>query len=93
MFVCSSTERSVVLYFRWPNENCTLEMLLDKKSDGFKNIEAKLSNEVTLLSQSETSNRTCNLSTCGDLISAPPRIFHFFRKRFLVKHGLKFLVL
>ena len=59
--LCLSTERSVVLYFRWINENCTLEMLLDKKSDGFEDIEAKLANEVTqYIFQSiiEASNRT-----------------------------------
>ena len=46
LFVCSSIERSVVLHFRWTNQSCTLDMLIDKKSEGFKNIEAKLANEV-----------------------------------------------
>ena len=41
------------LYFRWKSEHCTLEMLMDKKSDGFKLIEEKLANEVSLFSQSK----------------------------------------
>ena len=49
LFVCSFTERSVVLHFRWTNQSCTLDMLIDKKSEGFKNIEVKLANEVELL--------------------------------------------
>ena len=49
LLVCSFTERSVVLHFRWTNQSCTLDMLIDKKSEGFKNIEAKLANEVELL--------------------------------------------
>ena len=46
----SSTERSVELHFRWRDEHCTLEMLIDKKSDGFKVIETKLESEVSLFS-------------------------------------------
>lgn len=46
----SSTERSVELHFRWRDEHCTLEMLIDKKSDGFKDIEKKLESEVSLFS-------------------------------------------
>lgn len=38
-----------MLHFRWTNESCTLDMLIDKKSEGFKNTEAKLANEVELL--------------------------------------------
>ena len=46
----SSTERSVELHFRWRDKHCTLEMLIDKKSDGFKVIETKLESEVSLFS-------------------------------------------
>ena len=42
----SSTERSVTLWLSWTNESCTLEMMLDKKSDGFKSIKKRLENEV-----------------------------------------------
>ena len=38
-----------MLHFRWTNRSCTLDMLIDKKSKGFKNIEEKLANEVKLL--------------------------------------------
>ena len=48
LFVCLSTERSVVLHFRWTNQSCTLDMLIDKKSEGFENIEKRLANEVEL---------------------------------------------
>ena len=46
----SSTERSVELHFRWRDKHCTLEMLIDKKSDGFKVIETTLESEVSLFS-------------------------------------------
>ena len=44
--MCLSTAKSVVLWLRWRNENCTLEMLLEKKSDGFKRINSRLQKEV-----------------------------------------------
>lgn len=44
--MCLSIAKSVVLWLSWRNENCTLEMLLEKKSDGFKRINSRLQKEV-----------------------------------------------
>ena len=78
--LCLSTERSVVLYFRWINENCTLEMLLDKKSDGFEDIEAKLANEVTHQARSQDfcwvgAYERLRLQISGGLGYPPPENF------------------
>ncbi|XP_074631330.1 polycystin-1-like protein 2 isoform X3 [Acropora palmata] len=44
-FYGCTMKKSVILWLKWTNESCTLEMLLDKMSDGFESINTRLQNE------------------------------------------------